>query len=117
MSRWRDPWWRAIGVLVVLLVAGFVMLGFAAAHAHRVGYVPLQFPWALSGGLAGVALVGFAAGAWSIHLSRREDATDRKAWERFTTDAAELAERLRTGELKLPSRTRRRRLRSLSSRR
>ena len=59
--------------------------------------MPLQLPWLLSGSIAGLALLGLALGATSIHLSRRDDAADRAAYEEFTRGVAELAEDLRTG--------------------
>ena len=99
-----DPGTQALLVLAGLVVAGFVMLGLAWRGAARTIYVPLQAPWVLSGGVAGLALIGMALGAWSIHLGRRDDAEHRAVMEDLTRDAAELAEEIRSGRRALPRR-------------
>lgn len=53
-------------------------------------YVPLQVPWAISGGLAAVALVGLAVAAWHIDLARRDDIEHRADWDDFTQDLADV---------------------------
>lgn len=100
----RDPGMRAYLVLAVLVVAGFVMLGLAWHGGSRTAYVPLQMPWLVSGGIAGLGLLGLALGAWSIHNGRRQDAEHRAAVEALAREAAELAEDLRTGRRRLPRR-------------
>lgn len=94
--RWsRDPGLQALAVLVALAAVGFVMLGLSWRGGARTQFVPLQVPWLVSGGFAGLALLGLALGAVSIHLSRRDDAADRAAYDRFTRDLAALADELR----------------------
>jgi hypothetical protein len=99
-----DPGMRAYVVLVVLALAGFVMLGLAWRGGARTIYVPLQMPWLISGGMAGLALVGLALGAWSIHAGRRQDAHNRAMVDVLVRQAAELAEDLRSGRRPLPRR-------------
>ncbi|HEU5033262.1 MAG TPA: hypothetical protein VFT62_00730 [Mycobacteriales bacterium] len=106
VASWRDPGVQALAVLAGLAAAGFVMLGLAWRGAARTVYVPLQSPWVLSGGLAGLALLGMALGAWSIHLGRRSDAEHRAVVEDVVREAAELAEELRTGRKQFPGRSR-----------
>lgn len=98
----RDPGVQAAVVLAALAVVGFALLALAWRGAARTVYVPLQLPWFVSGGIAGLALAGVALGALSIHLGRREDAAHRAVADDVVREAAELAERLRTGELTLP---------------
>jgi hypothetical protein len=98
----RDPGVRSGAVLVGLAVVAFVMFGLAWRGVARTVYVPLQMPWLLSGGFMALALLGLALGAWSIHLSRRDNAAHRAAFEDFVHETAELAEGLRTGRLPLP---------------
>ena len=98
----RDPGVQASLVLVLLAIAGFVMLGLAWRGAARTVYVPLQMPWVLSGGFAGIGLIGLAYGALSIHLGRRKDAIHRAEVEDLVRTAATLAEELRTGRRELP---------------
>lgn len=96
----RDAGIRAIGVLVLVAIAGFVMLGVAWHGAAGTIFVPLQMPWLVSGSLLGVAVIGMALGGWSIHLGRRQDATHRDAAETLVRDAIALCEavRVRRGE-------------------
>ena len=100
----RDPGVQAMVVLALLAVAGFVMLGLAWRGAARTIYVPLQSPWLISGGVAGLALVGMALGAFSIHEGRRRDAEHRAVMEDLVREAAELAEDVRSGRRPLPRR-------------
>jgi len=97
-----DAFVQAVAVLAALAVAGFVMLGLAWRGAARTTFVPLQSPWVLSGGLAGLALVGMSLGALSIHASRRSDAEHRAAMEDLVRAAAGVAEDVRTGRRQLP---------------
>jgi len=99
-----DPFAQAIAVLATLGAAGFVMLGLAWRGAARTTFVPLQSPWVLSGGVAGLAVVGMSLGAWSIHTARRDDAEHRADMEDLVRAAAELAEDVRTGRRPLPRR-------------
>jgi hypothetical protein len=100
----RDPGVQAMVVLALLGAAGFVMLGLAWRGAARTIYVPLQSPWLISGGVAGLALIGMALGAWSIHEGRRRDAEHRAVMEDLVREAAELAEDVRSGRRPLPRR-------------
>ena len=100
----RDPGVQAMVVLALLAAAGFAMLGLAWRGAARTVYVPLQSPWVLSGGIAGLALLGMTLGAWSIHEGRRRDAEHRAVMEDLVREAAELAEDVRSGRRRLPRR-------------
>jgi hypothetical protein len=102
VPRWlaalHDPGIQAVLVLAALAAAGFVMLGLGWRGGARTPYVPLQMPWIVSGGIAGLALIGMALGAWSIHLGRRQDAVHRAATEDLVRAAVELAEDVRRDE-------------------
>ena len=105
VPRWlaavRDPGVQAVLVLAGLAVVAFVMMGLAWRGGARTTYVPLQIPWFVSGGMAGLALLGMALGAWSIHLGRRQDAAHRAATDDLVREAVELAEDIRAGRLNL----------------
>ena len=98
----RDPGIQATIVLALLAVAGFVMLALGWRGGARTVYVPFQIAWFVSGGMGGLALLGMALGAWSIHLGRRTDAAHRMDVEDVVRDVASLAEDLRTGRKQLP---------------
>lgn len=100
----RDPGIQAGVVLVMLAVAGFVMFALSWRGGARTPYVSLQLPWLVSGGMAGLALLGMALGAGSIHLGRRDDAAHRAQVDDLVREAAVLAEDLRTGRRQLPGR-------------
>jgi hypothetical protein len=98
----RDPGIQAAVVLAVLAVVGFVMFALAWRGGARTPYVPLQVPWLVSGGMAGLALLGMALGSWSIHLGRRDDAAHRAEVDDLVREAATLAEDLRSGRRRFP---------------
>ena len=97
MAALHDPGIQSVLVLAGLAVAAFVMFALAWRGGARTPYVPLQMPWLVSGGLAGLGLLGMALGAWSIHLGRRQDALHRVAADDLVREAVELAEGLRAG--------------------
>jgi hypothetical protein len=84
-------------VLAAVAVGGFVLLVVGWRGAARTLYVPLQVPWVVSGGLAALAVVGTALGAWSIHVGRRADAAHRAAVEDLAHDLASWVDDVRTG--------------------
>jgi hypothetical protein len=106
VPRWlgalQDPGMQAVAVLGTLAVVAFVMMGLAWRGGARTTYVPLQIPWFVSGGMAGLALLGMALGAWSIHVGRRQDAAHRAETDDLVREAVELAEGIRSGRLTLP---------------
>lgn len=102
LTALAEPGVQAALVLAALAVAAFVMLGLGWRGSARTPYVPLQLPWLVSGGVAGLGLLGMVLGGWSIHLGRHQDAEHRAAVDSLVHDAAELAEDLRTGRVALP---------------
>jgi len=95
-----DPGIQVVGVLVLLAVTAFGLLAWGWSGVARTPYVPFQLPWLISASVAGLGLLGFSLGAWSIHLGRRQDAAHRAFTEDVVRDAAELADRVaRAGTL------------------
>lgn len=93
LASLREPAVRVVATLLLLIVAGFVVLGLAWHGSARTTYVPLETPWLISGGIGGLALVGMGVGALSIHLSRRERAEQLEAMGDLIRAAAELVEK------------------------
>jgi hypothetical protein len=102
-----DPGIQVVGVLGLLALASFGLLAWGWRGVARTPYVPFQLPWLISASVAGLGLLGFSLGAWSIHLGRRQDAAHRALTEDVVRDAAELADRVaRAGTLAARSRKR-----------
>lgn len=91
----RDPGVQAAVALGLLAVVGLAMLALAWRGAARTVYVPLQLPWLVSGGMAGLGVLGVALASLHVHLSRRDAAAHRLAMEQFMRDAVGLTEELR----------------------
>ncbi|HEX3706434.1 MAG TPA: hypothetical protein VHV76_07355 [Mycobacteriales bacterium] len=81
---------RALPVLAALVVAGFAIFGWSWHGAKHARYVPLQVPWVISGGLAGLALIGLSMVSWHIYLCRSDDADHRAEWDAFTREAIDV---------------------------
>ena len=90
MKRLSDPFVASLVVFGVLGAAGLVAVvlgwrGVAAevSVAHQVGFL-------VSGGLGGVAMVGFASGGWVIQARRWAEARRRAQFDAVVAAAAEL---------------------------
>lgn len=74
--RWQPAYWAtAIGAAMVLVGFAGLLLGWRGAAALLL--VPLQLPYVLSGGLAGVALVGSGAALLNVQITRHLAARER----------------------------------------
>ena len=86
----RDPFVVAMAVLAALVVGGLVGLAVAWRGLAASLVVALQLPYAVSGALGGLALVGFALGVASIQASRRAAARERAEFGRVVAAAADV---------------------------
>jgi hypothetical protein len=82
-------------VIAALVVAGLVGVAIAWRGLAAEPAVPLQLPYAVSGALGGLALVGFALGVAGIQASRRAAARERAEFDRIVRAAADLLSALR----------------------
>ena len=73
----RDPRVSTTLVFVVVAAAGFALVGLAWRGVAATLYVVLQLPWLVSGGFAGIAVVGLGLAALITHLDRTEAAAER----------------------------------------
>lgn len=92
MTR-RDLFFAVISALVV---AGLIGVAVAWRGVAASLVVALQLPYAASGALGGLALIGFALGVASVQASRRAAARDRAEFARVVDAAAELLAALRS---------------------
>jgi hypothetical protein len=81
----RDLWLllRDPRVSVTLALSAAVIVGFALVAASYQGvapllFVPKQVPFVVSGGVAGLGLIGTALMALRVHLDRIEAAQERR---------------------------------------
>lgn len=93
----RDPFVRVTLVLLGMTAAGGVALGIAWHGAAATLDVWTQVPFVVSGGVAGIALIGTGLGLLTIHLDRRAAADEAAILDDAVHDAADLAESLRSG--------------------
>ncbi len=97
MTRLRDlvaraarPDVVAIELGVLLTACGLLFLGVGWQGVARLLAVPLQFPYAVSGGLGGLSLVGLGLAVIEIQSSRRDRARDRDDLDELAEKAAGL---------------------------
>jgi hypothetical protein len=73
---WHPAYWTALlGVLMVVTGFGLLLLGWRGAAATLL--VPIQVPYAASGGLAGLGLIGVGALLVNLQVSRHLAARER----------------------------------------
>lgn len=86
----RDPRVSVTLTLAMLGAGGFVLLGLAWRGTGATLYVVLQLPWLVSGGFAGIAVLGLALASLMTHLDRTEAAAERAALASLQRDALRL---------------------------
>lgn len=84
----RDPFVVSVALLVAIVACGFAALALAWRGATGTSVAGEQVPFAVSGGLGGLGLVGFGAGVLEIQLRRRAAASRLGALDRAITAAA-----------------------------
>lgn len=78
MRRDRVHFRAVTAIAVALVAAGFAMIGFAWSGAAARAIAALQLPYAVSGGLGGLLLVGVGARLVSIQVSRAQRAREAR---------------------------------------
>ena len=89
-ARATDPFVVVMAVVTALVVAGLVGVAVAWRGLAASLVVALQLPYAVSGALGGLAIVGFALGVASIQASRRAAARERAEFGRVVAAAADV---------------------------
>jgi hypothetical protein len=91
----RAPFGVSIAILALLTTLGIASVGFAWRGVAASLVVAIQLPYAVSGAIGGIALVGFALGLIAIQATRRAEARERAELARFSRAAADLLAELR----------------------
>jgi hypothetical protein len=86
----RDPGRTSLTLLTVLVAVGLVAVGVAWRGVAASLIVAVQLPYAISGAMGGLALIGFALAVASIQTTRRREAARRAAFGRVVDAAADL---------------------------
>lgn len=86
----RDPRVSVTLVLAATVVVGLVAVGAGYRGAAALLLVPLQVPYLVSGGIAGVAAVGAGLALLVVHLDRAEAAQERREIARLQRDVLRL---------------------------
>ena len=90
---WRtltDPKVSLVGMLALVILAGFVLLLVGYRTIAATGLVPYQMPLAVSAGAVGVALIGSGLLLLSTHVDRVEAAEERRQLADITRRARNL---------------------------
>ena len=90
----RDPRVSTVLVLAVSVLCGLVLIVAGYWGTADLALVVYQLPYVLSGGFAGIAIVGVALALLSIHFDRAEGAEERRDLAEVRRDTMRLARRL-----------------------
>jgi hypothetical protein len=74
---------RFTSVLAGLVMVGLGMIAFGAIGVSSSNDPTIQLPYAVSGGLGGLALIGLSLGLLLVHDGRRDAAVERAELERL----------------------------------
>lgn len=90
MRRLADPFVASVVALTALAAAGLVVVLLAWRGVANVATVSDQVPFLVSGAIAGLAMIGFAAGVLMIQHRRYLEAQRRADFEAVIHEAVAL---------------------------
>lgn len=86
----RHPAFPGILMMALLAFTGFVVIGIGWWGAAKITYVALQIPRVVSGGLAGLALIGTGAALLTVQMERRNAAREQQMTDEILDEVAAL---------------------------
>jgi hypothetical protein len=92
----RDPFRLSVWLGGALVAAGFGAIALAWRGAAALLLVPLQIPYLISGGLAGLGLIVLGLVLLNVQAGRRLAAERRRRLDRVIEEATGALERLRS---------------------
>lgn len=95
ITRLRDPFVASMAVLGAVAIAGLVGVAVAWEAVADSAVVATQLPYAVSGGLGGLCLLGFAMALMTIQSTRRAEARERSELDRLAAASADLLAEVR----------------------
>lgn len=93
----REPRTSTTLLLGAVVVVGLLLLSQGWRGVAAQLYVPFQMPYVVSGGIAGVALVGVGLGLLRVHLDRIEAAQERRETAELQRDVLRMLARVVDG--------------------
>jgi hypothetical protein len=89
-ERIREPFTAGVLLAVVLVIGGFITVGYAWRGAARTLLVPLQLPYAISGGFVAIGLVALGLAVARVQVDRLHDAQQKRSLDTMVREASEL---------------------------
>jgi hypothetical protein len=94
----RDPASSGLALFAAIALAGFIVIGLGWRIAARTGFVALQVPALVSGGVGGLALIVTGAALLHIQVERHLAAQEQNNANQTLDDLHNLLSRLSTDE-------------------
>lgn len=93
----RGPAKLASYIAIGMILGGFALIALAWNGAASVGYLQGQFPYLLSGGVAGLGLIGAGSGLLFVQVQRELDAEEARHYQRVVDSLHQTVSALRGG--------------------
>ena len=93
----RGPAKLASYIAIGMILGGFALIALAWNGAASIGYLQGQFPYLLSGGVAGLGLIGAGAGLLFVQVQRELDAEEARHYQRVVDTLRNTVTALRGG--------------------
>ena len=93
----RGPAKLASYIAIGMILGGFALIALAWNGAAGIGYLQGQFPYLLSGGVAGLGLIGAGAGLLFVQVQREIDAEEARHYQRVVDGLRQTVVALRGG--------------------